>query len=369
MRGLFIASTGQHIGKTTACLGLFSGLHKIFSSLGYMKPIGQQHITTKQGIQVDKDVLVFKKHFALTDSLESMSPILIPAGFTRDFLDKKIHIDDLRKKMISSFKTIQENKQLVLVEGTGHCGVGSIIHLNNAQVAKELNLPLILISSGGLGSSFDDLMLNITLCNQYKLSILGVILNRVLPEKQEMIQHYMRKALKRWDLPLLGCIPFDPFLSTFSMGDFELLFQTSIITGSNYRFRHFDRIRLVATSVESYREMILPNQLIITPSNREDIILATLNKHLELLDTHKEGLCAGMILTGDFTPRHYLIEQLAKADIPVLYTPLHSYTAMQKISAFTAKISTEDLDKIEEAISIAESHIDFSLLQSALNGS
>ncbi|MEK7339492.1 MAG: DRTGG domain-containing protein, partial [Verrucomicrobiota bacterium] len=106
-----------------------------------------------------------------------------------------------------------------------------------------------------------------------------------------------------------------------------------------------------------------------TPSNREDIILATLNKHLELLDTHKEGLCAGMILTGDFTPRHYLIEQLAKADIPVLYTPLHSYTAMQKISAFTAKISTEDLDKIEEAISIAESHIDFSLLQSALNGS
>ena len=63
MHGLFIASTGQHIGKTTACLGLFSILRKLFSHLGYMKPIGQQHITTEQGLQVDKDVLVFKKYF------------------------------------------------------------------------------------------------------------------------------------------------------------------------------------------------------------------------------------------------------------------------------------------------------------------
>lgn len=364
MLGLFIASTGQHIGKTTACLGLFSGLRKLFSSLGYMKPIGQQQITAEKGIPVDKDVLVFKKHFALTDSLESMSPVLIPAGFTRDFLDQKIDVNDLRKKIMHSFKKIQEHNQLVLVEGTGHCGVGSIIHLNNARVAKELQLPIILISSGGLGSSFDDLMLNKTLCDQYQLPILGVILNRVIPEKQEMIQSYMKKALERWNLPLLGCIPFDPFLSTFSMGDFELLFQTSVITGTEHRLRHFNRIRLVATSLESYREMILPNQLIITPSNREDIILATLNKHLDLLGSHKEGLCAGMILTGDSSPRHYLIEKLAKANIPVLYTPLHSYTAMQKISAFTAKISTEDVDKIKEAISIAESHIDFPLLQS-----
>ncbi|KAG6559768.1 AAA domain [Candidatus Rhabdochlamydia oedothoracis] len=105
------------------------------------------------------------------------------------------------------------------------------IYLNNAQVAKELKLPLILISSGGLGSSFDDLTLNITLCDQYKLSILGVILNRALPQKQEMIQHYMRKALKRWNLPLLGCIPFDPFLSTFSMGTLSCYFKLLLLQG------------------------------------------------------------------------------------------------------------------------------------------
>ncbi|WP_350339715.1 MULTISPECIES: hypothetical protein [Candidatus Rhabdochlamydia] len=38
-------------------------------------------------------------------------------------------------------------------------------------------------------------------------------------------------------------------------------------------------------------------------------MLATLNKHLELLDSCKEGLCAGMILTGDFSPRHYLFNR------------------------------------------------------------
>lgn len=42
----------------------------------------------------------------------------------------------------------------------GHVGVGSIIGLNNARVAKELGLDMILVSNGGLGSAFDQLELN-----------------------------------------------------------------------------------------------------------------------------------------------------------------------------------------------------------------
>jgi BioD-like phosphotransacetylase family protein len=46
MKGLFIASTGQNIGKTTTSLGLFSGLSQAFQHPGYMKPIGQEHVAT-----------------------------------------------------------------------------------------------------------------------------------------------------------------------------------------------------------------------------------------------------------------------------------------------------------------------------------
>lgn len=44
----------QHVGKTTASLGIISGLQKRFDNVGFIKPVGQQHERTKEGILVDK---------------------------------------------------------------------------------------------------------------------------------------------------------------------------------------------------------------------------------------------------------------------------------------------------------------------------
>lgn len=363
--GIFVASTGQHVGKTTSCLGLFSGLKKRFSQVGYMKPVGQEHVETARGSRVDKDVLLFKEHFGLKDSPELMSPVLVPQGFTRDYLDGKISGESLIQKIEQSFESLSKKNAFVVVEGTGHCGVGSIINLNNVQVAAQLKLPILLIASGGLGSAFDELALSKNLCDTYGVRVLGVLLNRVLPEKKAMIETYMQKALQQWNIPLLGCIPFDPFLSYSTMKDFAGLFKTELLTGERHQMRHFQHIRLVATSVETYRELIVQNQLVITPANREDIILATLTKHWDYKIGHPhEDLEGGMILTGDHPPRHYILEELKKAEIPTIYVPLHSYAAMQKINFFTSKIRQDDLEKVSEAIDVVESHVNFDLLQS-----
>jgi phosphate acetyltransferase len=366
-KALFIASTGQNVGKTTACLGLFSGFRKKFANVGYMKPIGQKQVETSEGLNVDKDVLLFKEHFAIKDASEHMSPLLVPPRFTRDFLDGKMSVDSLKEKIDQAFQTIQAKHDLVLVEGTGHCGVGSIINLNNAQVAALLKLPVVLIGSGGLGSAFDELTLNKILCDHYGVNIVGVILNRVRPEKKDMIAHYMHLALKNWNIPLLGCIPFDPLLSHPSMKDLETLFHTTLLSGEAHRLTHFKHTRLIATSVETYREWLPVHQLLITPANREDIILATVTKYWEHVTAQPlQSFDVGMILTGNSPPRHYILDALKKADIPMLYVPLHSDTAMQMITSFTAKIANEDLEKVQEAIDIMEQHIDFEKLFSLL---
>ena len=41
----------------------------------------------------------------------------------------------------------------MLVEGTGHCAVGSIVNVNNAKVASLLGASMVLIANGGLGTS------------------------------------------------------------------------------------------------------------------------------------------------------------------------------------------------------------------------
>ena len=154
---LFVAATGQNVGKTTTCLGLVSGLKKRFESVGFMKPVGQEHIETETGVHVDKDVVLFKSHFELKDSYEEMSPVLFPRGFTRDYLDGKVDHKDLVEKIGASYAAIAKRNEAFVVEGTGHTGVGSIVDLNNAQFAALLKCPVVLVASGGRGSAFDDL--------------------------------------------------------------------------------------------------------------------------------------------------------------------------------------------------------------------
>ncbi len=333
-----------------------------------MKPIGQEHVETENNQHVDKDVVLFRNHFHLKDSYEDMSPILFPKGFTRDYLDGKISHIDMTKKISSCFSRITANNQITIVEGTGHTAVGSIVNLNNAQVAALLGIDILLIVSGGLGSSFDELALNKVQCEKYGVRVAGIILNRVLPEKKKMIEEYMLKALVSWNIPLVGIIPYSEFLSTPTMEDFEILFQAKLFSGTRHRLRHFERIRLVASYLENFRDLILPNTLIITPASREDIILATLTKYWDVkISMPEEDLQVGIILTGNTPPKDQLLEQLKKADIPALYAPVSSFVAMKMITSYTAKIRKKDIAKIHEAIKVVETHIDFYRLDEILN--
>jgi len=85
-RPIFIAATRQHTGKTTTSLALVSGLQKRFGKVGFIKPVGQQHVsvyseTDAVEIRVDKDVKLIKEHFRLDHiDYSTMSPVIIPRG-------------------------------------------------------------------------------------------------------------------------------------------------------------------------------------------------------------------------------------------------------------------------------------------------
>lgn len=119
---VFIAATGQNVGKTTLCLGIISGLKKRYSSVGFIKPVGQQHVQIDASTKVDKDVVLFKEYFNLNASWSDMSPVIIPAGFTRDFLDKRITEVGLQKKNSSLVPEHLHPKRLYRCRGNGSCG-------------------------------------------------------------------------------------------------------------------------------------------------------------------------------------------------------------------------------------------------------
>ena len=154
-RPIFVAATKQHVGKTTTCLAMLSGLQKRFDNVGYFKPVGQQHVKVdidfdddvdSHSIQVDKDVVLIKEHFKLDHiDYRYMSPVIIPSGYTRRYVDGEISTIDQQREVEEAAEHISSRSAVTLIEGTGHCAVGSIVGLNNAKVASLLGADMVLM--------------------------------------------------------------------------------------------------------------------------------------------------------------------------------------------------------------------------------
>lgn len=193
---------------------------------------------------------------------------------------------------------------IVLCEGTGHCAVGSIVGLNNAKVASIIGADMVLVANGGLGSAFDELELNRVLCQKYNVRIAGVVINKVIPDKLEQTEKYMRQAmLHDWGVPLLGCIPDNPYLGKPALADLEVLFGTKLICGEEHRFRHYSPqdINVVTTSLTRFLENLRekpPRTLYLCHVTRDELILGFLGEFQRRRDMSENPFEAALIICG-----------------------------------------------------------------------
>ena len=109
---IFIAATKQDEGKTTSALGLLIHLQKHFSNVGFMKPVGQKFVELSDGAKVDKDVWLVRESFNFNDDAQLMSPVTIPPGFTKRYIDNRTP-DILSQKVVDAFSKQSKNKDFI----------------------------------------------------------------------------------------------------------------------------------------------------------------------------------------------------------------------------------------------------------------
>jgi len=371
-RPIYIAATKQHVGKTTVSLALISGLTKRFGKVGFIKPVGQQHVPVKTcdgtEIRVDKDASLIKEYFNLDHvDYKYISPVIIPRGYTKSYLDGNISHQLQMDTIKNSFSEISKSSDAVLIEGTGHCGVGSIVNLNNAKVASLLGADMVLVANGGLGSAIDELQLNRVLCQHYGVRLAGVIINKVYHDKYDQTKTYMTKALKQmWGVPLLGCVPDRPFLGFAAVADLVKLFDGELICGHNHRLRHYNRLEtnLVTTSLARFLENLhsKPERTsYFCHSTRNDIIEGFVGEY-QRRKQKGEPFDALLIICGrkgKYTVSPEITEMMEGLDTPVISVELSTHEAMHKLHNFTPKLNNDDKARVERAITHYEEHIDF----------
>ncbi|MGF1656076.1 MAG: phosphotransacetylase family protein [Verrucomicrobiales bacterium] len=351
---IFVAATQQNDGKTTTALGLFSAFEKKLGRIGFIKPVGQRFVEV-DGEKIDEDSFLINETFEVKTPLIAMSPIAVEPDFTRKYIEHQNN-QHLVKCIRNSFDRASWEKDFCIVEGTGHAGVGSVFDLSNARVARLLESKVILVTQGGIGRPIDEIVLNKALFDQEGVEVIGAIINKVLPEKFDYISDFARRGLERLGIDLLGVIPAEPILARATLQQVCQRIDGDFVHGQERGLRRVERIIIGAMNSVNVMEHFSPGTLVITPGDREDVILAALS-NLSLNQSEHEQV-AGLVLSGDLRPHERLMSLIRNSNLPTIFSPLDSYTVASRINSMTIKTLPTDKAKIEKIRQMIEQYVE-----------
>ena len=357
---VFIAATRQNDGKTTTSLGLIAALQQHYPRVGYIKPVGQRFVEIAEH-KIDEDTVLMDSVYQLNCPLVDMSPIAVEPDFTRKYLESSNN-DTLVRKIKKAFDRVAWEKDFVLCEGSGHAGVGSVFDMSNAQVASILGAKVIIVTQGGIGRPIDEVSLNKALFDKEGVEIIGVIINKVLGTKVDYISAFASKGLKRKNLDLLGVIPHEQILCNPSVHSIREELHAELLSGPDRLNALVEDVVVGAMGAQNAMTYFKRGMLLITPGDREDIILAACTG----LDADRQQMMAGIVLTGNLRPSPEVLKIIRAMPIPVLFTVDDIYHVASKVHDIIVKTRPSDADKISLIRDLIAKNVDLDKILKAL---
>lgn len=374
MRHLYLAATGQNRGKTTASMGLLDGFRRRGLRTGFMKPVGQRTVI-EDGVPADEDAVLMRTIFGLPEPYAVMSPVHIPRGFTKAYIAGEV-VEDLGARIVAAHRAFADH-DVLLIEGTGHAGVGAVIGLSNATVASILRAPAVIVSEGGVGRPIDEIVLNASHFAAHGVPVAGAIVNKVRVDEQPGIERTLERGLARHGIPLLGVLPYRPILSNPTLGMVLAGVHGKVIHPGPDLDRVIDGVAVGAMEPRHMLERVGPGTLVIVPGDREDAILTLAAAHLAgaprmaahehvnalvdatpgAIDAGPEGKALGIVLTGGYEPRPEVLAAIRQAGMFAASVGEDTYTVAAEVHDLLVKTHAADAGKIEMIKALVWDHL------------
>lgn len=359
---LFIAATGQNCGKTTMSISLMHLAKKKYGRVGFIKPIGPK-IEMFGDLMVDMDAALMAKAYGLEKDIHLMSPVALHKNFTKEFLAGKINREELEERVVSAVRELEKKYDFLIIEGAGHAGVGSIIGLNNGRVAHLLDAPVIVVAGSGIGSVVDSIRLNMALFEKEKADVRLAVINKVRYDKRKHIIDLVRQAFAGEPLNITGGFNYSPILANPTLGHISRLLSLPLRASENERSRIIHNIQLGAASSQKVVDNLLDDTLLVVTGSRDELLVTI--SSLYHIPEYLEKI-AGLIVTGHAPVSEISQRIVEDSGIPYIRideTTADVYTAL---SEDVAKITVEDVEKLNWIKDHAEKEIDFEAIDSLL---
>ncbi|MBT7615784.1 MAG: phosphate acetyltransferase, partial [Calditrichaeota bacterium] len=340
MKSIYISATEPRSGKSTIALGLMNLLNRRADRVGFYKPISNAETDT-----VDGDVTMVRKMFKIDAAPEDMNPLkmndagrLLASGAE----------DDLLTRILRSFNKIATNSDVVVIEGTDYTGTLTALELDiNADISNTLDAPVLMVASGQ-GRKTAEIIDQITAAkesfDEKGCDFIGVVVTKLDRSDIYETTEKLRTKLKQHKIDLLGAIPYNDILARPRLGEIARNLNANVMYGKEYLNNLANEPRVAAMTIGNALMRFDDGTLLITPGDREDMILAAMISRVATTYPNISGL----VLCGGFEPSDAikkLIGGLSGFNIPILQVPADTIETVMLVKQMPISLYAGDTEK------------------------
>jgi phosphate acetyltransferase len=355
IKSLYITSTEESSGKSAITLGIMHLLKQRVDRLGYLKPIAQRF---RDDSHIDEDTLLVKKVFDLPFEPSLMCPVTVDKA--RDLIGEGRE-KELIEMVLDAYQKIEKDSDIVVIEGTDYHGALAAFEFDlNAELSMNLSAPILLVANAR-GRSLEEILNNIEVSkesiDEKGCDFYGVIVNKLSPEGFENAKTQIREGLKKLGIMLFGVVPQIPILGQPRMGEIAAKIGAKVLFGREYLDNLATEPKVAAMLVGNMLDRIREGMLIITPGDRDDVLLAAMMSRV----ASNYPNISGLILSGGMEPSEpvkRLIGGLSGFHIPVLAMDEDTFDTAVKVNNLRVSIFSTDREKLDLIESMMNRHVE-----------
>ncbi|MBN7769240.1 phosphate acetyltransferase [Marinobacter daepoensis] len=375
-KSLFLAPTSLDSGLTSVCLGLLRALEREGVSVGFYKPFSQ---SVHRGEALHNDGKDSSVAFVRARS-HLQPPDPIPLKKAQQLLNHG-KADLLMENIVGEYQKVANEVDVVIIEGLVPDRTEAYIARLNVEVARNLGSEVILVStpkSCTPGELDEELDFSARLfAAPSDPDVIAVILNKVGEPQKSGLALNLPPASDATDIDyqsscrvfstgrfqLLAQIPWQPQLLAPRVSDVARELGVPVLHEGQMETRRVQRVSVCARTIRNMTDTLKPGTLMVTPGDREDIVVATAVAALNGVPL------AGLMLTGGLMPDDRVIELCRRAldtGLPVLSSETNTYESAHMLANLSAAIPIDDPERIEEAMESVARRINTQWLQEHL---
>lgn len=355
-KSIYIAGIAAGSGKSMVTIGLMSIIKSHFERVGFFKPISNIDQATDEDIYLD----LVHDYFNLPHNKEEMFAL---THHEAENLLAKSNDAELVNRTLRTYKQLEAKADFVLVEGTDYSKNSAPTEFStNALLANNLGCELLLVAGGKnqtLAQLIQQIKTALGALKEARSKAIGVVVNYIKPELEDEYKYALETVFGN-ELRLIHTIAEKRGIADPSVAEVAKLLEAEVICGEDQLERRVAGYTVAAKHVASFLNPSKDrsNLLIITPGDREDILLGSL-----LADQSQSyPKIAGLLMTTDENPRQSIMDIVAglKHPFPVLKSEATTFEVATFLANAVFHVNKHQKDKIKDIIEHFQSEVNVS---------